>query len=393
MKQMSNNFGSRLRSSQECIFYLLRLALSNDSVCPLSDSIEWKEVIDLSFDQGVAAVAVDGLQRSLESLPLTPPEGKGMQDAESLELSLDSPELEDLKYEWFGSVFTEEQNYSDISSRVEVLARNFKEKGIKALLVKGLSYASYYPIPQHRTFGDIDIFSPESYQQVDDILRDIADNFSVEYYRHSHCSLDGISIENHKYLCDVRGQKRWQALEEELSSYALDVLSSKDEGGIYFPDGRLSVLFFLYHAQAHLIFESLSLRFLTDWAVMLNKEIELISSDWFKDSIKKFGLEKITGVLTSLCIKHLGTDRSLLPESILRLSDNIGDSLEMKVLDDMFRKEKEGFGNSSLISRLERAIVMFKRGWKYREFLGVSPLVFVIEKWVGIVKEKLRKKR
>lgn len=346
----------------------------------LPDYIDWKELIDLSYSQGVASLAVDGLQRLYDVNP-------------ELELALDKPELEDLKYEWFGSVFTEEQNYSDISSRVEVLARNFKEKGIKALLVKGLSYASYYPIPQHRTFGDIDIFSPESYQQIDVILRDIADNFSVEYYRHSHCSLDGISIENHKYLCDVRGQKRWQDLEKELSSYALDVLSSKDEGGIYFPDGRLSVLFFLYHAQAHLIFESLSLRFLTDWVVMLNKERDLISSDWFKDSIKKFGLEKITGVLTSLCIKYLGPDRSLLPESLLQLADSIGDSLERKVLDDIFRKEKEGFGNSSLVSRLGRAILMLKRGWKYREFLGVSPLAFVIEKSVGIVKEKLTRGR
>lgn len=371
-----------MKQSPEVLFHLLRISLGNNSTSSLPDSIDWNEAIDLSFDQGVAAIAVDGLEKG---------EVLGMK-GKALDV-LDLPELEDLKYEWFGSVFTEEQNYSDISSRVEVLARNFKEKGIKALLVKGLSYASYYPIPQHRTFGDIDIFSPESYQQVDDILIDIADNFSVEYYRHSHCSLDGISIENHKYLCDVRGQKRWQALEEELSSYALDVLSSKDEGGIYYPDGRLSVLFFLYHAQAHLIFESLSLRFLTDWAVMLNKERELISSGWFKENVEKFGLKKITGVLTSLCIKHLGSDRSLLPESLLQLADSIGDSLERKVLDDIFRKEKEGFGNSSLVSRLGRAIVMFKRGWKYKEFLGVSPLVFVTEKWVGIVKEKLTRGR
>lgn len=27
---------------------------------------DWKSLIDLSFDQGVAAIAVDGLQRSLE---------------------------------------------------------------------------------------------------------------------------------------------------------------------------------------------------------------------------------------------------------------------------------------------------------------------------------------
>lgn len=40
---------------------------------------------------------------------------------------------------------------------------------------------------------------------------------------------------------------------------------------------------------------------------------------------------------------------------------------------------------------MKRAVVMFKRGWKYREFLGVSPLAFVLEKWVGIMKESLKK--
>lgn len=105
-----------MKDSTSILFKLLRAALGNESVGELSSDFDWQEVIDLSFDQGVAAIAVDGLQKSLEL------------KAESLELAFDSPELEDLKYEWFGSVFTEEQNYSDISSRVEALARNFNGK-------------------------------------------------------------------------------------------------------------------------------------------------------------------------------------------------------------------------------------------------------------------------
>ena len=80
-------------SSSTILFNLLRVALGNEVAgCELPSDIDWQEVIDLSFDQGVAAIAVDGLQRSLEKR------------AESLELELDSPELEDLKYEWFGEV-------------------------------------------------------------------------------------------------------------------------------------------------------------------------------------------------------------------------------------------------------------------------------------------------
>ena len=75
-------------SSAKILFQLLRAALGGKPCdASLSSEINWQEVIDLSFDQGVAAIAVDGLQKLCGQHP-------------ELELALDSPELEDLKYEW-----------------------------------------------------------------------------------------------------------------------------------------------------------------------------------------------------------------------------------------------------------------------------------------------------
>ena len=48
-------------SSSTILFHLLRAALGNEAVGALSSDIDWQEVIDLSFEQGVAAIAVDGL--------------------------------------------------------------------------------------------------------------------------------------------------------------------------------------------------------------------------------------------------------------------------------------------------------------------------------------------
>ena len=47
--------------SYSFLFSLLRAALGNEAVGALPSDINWQEVIDLSFDQGVAAIAVDGL--------------------------------------------------------------------------------------------------------------------------------------------------------------------------------------------------------------------------------------------------------------------------------------------------------------------------------------------
>lgn len=54
------NIGMK-ESSVNTLFQLLRSALGNQSVEGLPADIDWKEVIDLSFEQGVAAIAVDGL--------------------------------------------------------------------------------------------------------------------------------------------------------------------------------------------------------------------------------------------------------------------------------------------------------------------------------------------
>ena len=96
-------------SSSTILFHLLRAALGNEAVGALPSDIDWQEVIDLSFDQGVAAIAVDGLGFAHDndgstSLTTSSDNDNGLElrdeSLERLELALDSPELEDLKYEW-----------------------------------------------------------------------------------------------------------------------------------------------------------------------------------------------------------------------------------------------------------------------------------------------------
>ena len=60
-----------MTASTEILFALLRAALGNGAAGTRLEGLDlgsvsgevWKEVIDLSFEQGVAAIAVDGLQK------------------------------------------------------------------------------------------------------------------------------------------------------------------------------------------------------------------------------------------------------------------------------------------------------------------------------------------
>ena len=90
-----------MNKSANILFQLLRAALGDETEVSLPADVDWKEVIDLSFDQGVAAIAADGLGFAHDndgSTSLTT--SSDTDNQERLELALDSPELEDLKYEW-----------------------------------------------------------------------------------------------------------------------------------------------------------------------------------------------------------------------------------------------------------------------------------------------------
>lgn len=135
-------------SSSTTLFKLLRFALDNEVLSPLPSGIDWQKVVDLSFDQSVAAIAVDGLQKFYEANP-------------GLELEIDSEELEDLKYEWFGEVMQAENDYSEHSQKVNEICQIYADNGYKPILLKGLGLGMNYPIPEHRLCGDLDIFLAE----------------------------------------------------------------------------------------------------------------------------------------------------------------------------------------------------------------------------------------
>ena len=132
-------------SSTNTLFQLLRLVLGNKEECSLSADVNWWNLIDLSFDQGVAAIAVDGLQKLCGQHP-------------EMELALDSPELEDLKYEWFGSVFQAEEDYKKYVEDIASLAKAYSEAGIEMMVLKGYGLSLNYPMPAHRPVWDIDIY-------------------------------------------------------------------------------------------------------------------------------------------------------------------------------------------------------------------------------------------
>lgn len=158
---------------------------------------EWQQVIDLAFSQSVDAISVDGYHKCL--------------DSGTMECLLETDEsLEDLKFEWFGSVLQAEEDYRCFTETISSLAKIFAENGLKMMVLKGFGLSQDYPIPAHRSLGDIDIFLTDGDTPLsgpnpaalkgDEIFRSRGYTVSTDNPHHSQIDYNGITIENHHFI-------------------------------------------------------------------------------------------------------------------------------------------------------------------------------------------------
>lgn len=346
------------------LFYQLIQVAIGTRIClshtPSAD--EWGELYAMAKKQSLVGVCFAGVQR-LQQQRQEPPEM--------------------LYLTWMGMAAKISQNHDNMKTLGQKLDTLFKERGVKAVLVKGASIADFYDEPQLRQFGDIDIYSPNDYEAINKILKSVASEYNEEYYRHSEARVDNVMVENHKFLTDVRGQRRWEKLEQYLSSLASAKLALVTKGGVTYPDDMLTLLFFVYHAQAHFIFEKISLKFLVDWCELLQRTE--VPKKALAERLQEFGLMRYAAMLTRVCMDRLGLKEEYVPVELLTMSASFDEKDVKRFEADIFCYDHVGFSSNSLKDRIERGREFHRNRWKIEEFLGVSIYKFLMDKMVSIV--------
>lgn len=222
--------------------------------------LEWKKCYRLAQQQGVLALAWDGM------------------------LSL--PENERPPFEqyiaWAADVAEHEERYKRYCATIARLTDYYADHGIVTMQMKGVGLSTYYPVPEHREGGDIDIFtrSADTSRMSDEEANALADNLiqnqGIEVnrtsYKHSVFYYDRIPVENHKCYLNVRSVKLSVPVEKELKKVDTPVEASLLNGKykINIPGDEFNSLFVSFHAIQH-IGSGLCLHHLCDWACILNR--------------------------------------------------------------------------------------------------------------------------
>ena len=259
------------------------------------------------------------------------------------------------------------------------LSAFFQQAGIRMMILKGLGVARYYPRPELRECGDIDIWLFGQGEKGDRLITDSGRDVDTSNPKHSVFSFDGVLIENHHTFLDEVLYATDRRLDKVLARILeKQACSHSGEGavGIYFPPADFNALFLIRHAAMHFT-GGISLRHATDWTVFLEREADNIDREKVNRILRREKLDKFAGILTAIACNYLG----LSPEKAINPYGSYREEAG-KTLADMMREQPVCKSRNPLSILAFKARRFSDTQWRYRIVYG--RFSFPARVWISV---------
>lgn len=357
-----------MEKSSSTLFRLLRSSLCYDFCGEAAGFLtenEWRVLINLSFDQGVAAIAADGLQKFYDTNP-------------GMTLEIDKEEMEDLKYEWFGEVLQAEEDYLEYCHKVKKICQMYVENGFRPILLKGIGLGLNYPIPSHRLCGDLDIFLEGGRSLEGDLV--IKQRLGIEVSKskrghHSHSTYKGLLVENHYELSNSYfGGKKSRQFEQVLQSLiAIGTHKPSAESPFSLPSANFNAVFLFWHLGTHFCSEQINLKQLCDLLMFFRQQHNEIDWTMVRQIWEQYKMLKFVYAIGSVLVKYFAMPKELMPGMIY------DETVAICIMDDILE------GNQNPPKGLSKILKYPRNAWKYRLVSGRSWITPMLESiWMHI---------
>ena len=292
---------------------LIRTIVSGAHNVSLTEDVHWARVREEASKQGVQGLCFD----ALELLPA--------------ELRPDKAIL----LKWLGQVVSQEPVYDCHRKAIEALSCFFKQNGIKMMLLKGYGLSLYWPIPNHRPTGDMDIYLGGCWQQADRLVTEqLGIRVDEEHEHHTCFSFRGVSVENHYDIVNTKtnvSSRVLEALFKEMATF--DNPLTMEKGEIYLPSPTFNAIFLIRHIGQHFAGAEATLRQLLDWGFFMQHESGNVDWELVFSTLKKVGIYRFFQQINAICVDYLGFYESSFPK-IEREA-----SLEERIINDILSPE------------------------------------------------------
>ena len=226
----------------------------------------------------------------------------------------------------------------------EVFSQTLAQHGIDHILMKGFVLREYYPVPELRTFGDIDIvIRPEDREKSDALLRSLGYHpetdwepvFSyakdVEYYE-IHSEIMEVNVSD---KADYRGYFRdpWRYAES-------------DGGHRYRFQPEFHFLYLLTHIAKHVTGSGAGVRMYLDVAAFLRHFGTALDWNWIQQELEKLRFADFANIVLLVVQEAFGVESSIPLQTVDE--ETMGSFLEFTMAGGVFGREGRDSGTESL---------------------------------------------
>lgn len=280
-----------LTSKQDLFFELLLVCTgAKDALSRTYSGAEWNDALALAQEQSIEGVSLSAIER-------LPDEQR-------------PPKLALLQ--WIGSVQMLEANSRKIAEASETVINYFRENGFACSILKGSAVARYYPQPERRQSGDVDVWVDGGRKKIYDFARKFdkeGELYGVTYHHIHFHLIEDVHIEVHIWPSYLSSPLRNWRLHKFCNLHRPTMETSM-------PSLAFDRVFILLHAYQHFCGHGLGLRQIMDYYYVL-RTVQDTSSKFQDDTetvkwIKKLGMERFARGLMWVLQLYFGLEEKYL---------------------------------------------------------------------------------
>lgn len=337
---------------------LLRLGIGKKSE-PLQETVDWDAVEAMAVKHGLLAVIYDAVQHL--------PERQRPSQVTWLR--------------WIGQVMQgNERLYALYRRTLTEMASFYNAHGFKMMVLKGYACGLDWSRPEHRPYGDIDIWLFGRQEEADAVLsREKGIKIDKSHHHHTVFEWNGFTVENHYDFVNVHAHRSSAEMEKifkelgreknlnpneypegEPSTTEKNNLARNDNSVgkridcvevdgqmVYLPSPNLHALFLMKHMASHFAAVGITLRQVLDWAFFVEKHTDEVDWKWLDGLLVKYHLKEFFNCINVICVEDLEFDFNGLHAYGLQLTVaevNLKERVLVDILNPQFTSaEPDGF--------------------------------------------------
>ena len=238
----------------------------------------------------------------------------GIVYSQCLKSAAQSKEWAGFRNAFLGDVFF----YENRRSLLREIVRHFENSGIPMICMKGAAFSEYYPVPELRSMGDIDIIiRPEDRQETDRIMRE---ELGYELFV-DHQSVWTYLLEKGRFQIEIHDRMFYDPLANEVDYRAYfdriwnhihnAPVCGIDSANLFVPEESFHFLYLMTHTAKHIVNNGSGFRAYLDMVLMCRACADRLDWEWIKEELKKLKLLDFTKTCFSLCERWFGVEMPL----------------------------------------------------------------------------------